>query len=89
MRHYKNARFRKLFDALPKAIQDKANKQFRLLKMNSKHPSLHFKKVAGEKERWSVRVDADYRAVGYEPKSGIGIVWYWIGKHSDVDKLLK
>lgn len=89
MKHYRNAKFRKLFDALPKAIQAKANKQFQLLKTNSKHPSLSFKKVAGEENRWSVRVDADYRALAYESKLGIGMVWYWIGKHSDVDKLLK
>jgi len=89
MRHYRSARFRKLFDALPRAIQAKANKQFQLLKMNSKHPSLHFKKVAGEEDRWSVRVDADYRAVGHESKSGTGIVWYWIGNHSDAEKVLK
>lgn len=87
VKHIKGERFRKLFNALPKEIQAKANKQFRLLKMDSKHPSLHFKRVAGEGMRWSVRVDANYRALGYEQESEI--FWYWIGTHSDFDKRLK
>jgi len=87
MKHIKGERFRKLFDALPKAIQDKANKQFQMLKTNHRHPSLHFKKIASEENLWSVRVDANYRALGVESKSGI--VWRWIGTHSEFDKLLK
>lgn len=87
VKHRKSEDFRKFFDALPKAIQVKANKQFQLLKMDIKYPSLHFKKVAGQEGRWSVRVDANYRVLGYESASEI--VWYWIGSHSEVDKMLK
>jgi len=88
MKHIKGGRFCKLFDALPKAIQAKANKQFQLLKADSKHPSLHFKKIASEENLWSVRVDANYRALGAESKSG-RMVWRWIGTHSEFDKLFK
>lgn len=87
MKHSKAREFHKFFDALPKAIQAKANRQFQMLKKDHRHPSMHFKKVAGEGIRWSVRVDANYRALGYELESEI--VWYWIGTHSDFDKLLK
>jgi hypothetical protein len=34
---------------------------------------------------WSVRVSAQYRAVGQ--RSGDEIVWVWIGSHNDFDKL--
>lgn len=87
VKHIKSDKFRKFFDALPKAIQAKANKQFQLLKADSKHPSLHFKKIASEENLWSVRVDANYRALGIESKSEI--VWEWIGSHSGFDKRLK
>jgi len=87
MRHTKTPKFCKLFDALPKAIQAKANRQFQMLTTDPKHPSLRFKKVAGEENLWSVRVDANYRALGYEEESEI--TWRWIGAHSDFDKRLK
>jgi len=87
MKHSRTADFRKLFDALPKAIQAKANKQFQILKAGSKHPSLRFKKVASKENHWSVRVDANYRALGYASESRI--TWYWIGNHSGADKVLK
>jgi len=48
VKHIKDREFRKFFDALPKAIQDKANRQFQMLKTDHRHPSLRFKKVAGE-----------------------------------------
>lgn len=87
VKHIKSDKFRKLFDALPKAIQTKANKQFKLLKADSKHPSLRFKKISSEENLWSARVDANYRALGIESKSEI--VWEWIGSHSDLDNRLK
>jgi hypothetical protein len=36
---------------------------------------------------WSVRIGLSYRALGYiENKE---IVWYWIGSHSEYDRILK
>jgi hypothetical protein len=54
-----------------------------LLKENPLHPSLHFKKV---KLYYSVRVNLQYRALGIEVPEGI--VWFWIGNHSDYDRIL-
>jgi len=87
MRHTRTADFCKLLNALPKAIQAKANKQFQMLKADPRHPSLRFKKVSSKGNHWSVRVDADYRALGKASESKI--TWFWIGNHSDADKVLK
>jgi hypothetical protein len=54
MRHFKDPKFKPLFDALPPRVQDVANKNFALLKRDPKHPSLHFKRV--KDDLWSVRV---------------------------------
>jgi len=49
--------------------------------------TLHFasKKLSGYADVWSVRLSAQYRAVGQ--RSGNEIVWVWIGSHNDFDKL--
>ena len=70
----------------PVINQALANKNFALLKSDPHHPSLHFKKIGTNKQLWSVRVGAHYRALGREKP--VGILWFWIGKHSIYDKLL-
>ncbi|MEM1393696.1 MAG: hypothetical protein AAGG00_10460 [Cyanobacteria bacterium P01_H01_bin.150] len=57
---------------------------YELLKQDSSHPSLHFKKIG--KKYWSVRAGLDYRALGIENDNGI--LWFWIGSHAEYDKLL-
>ena len=52
-------------------------------KENPKHPSLHFKKI---NNYFSVRANIQYRALGVEVENGV--LWFWIGSHSDYDKLL-
>jgi len=59
---------------------------FRLLKADPFHPSLHLKKVGRRKQLWSVRIGAHYRALGVEKPEGI--VWFRIGTHADYDNLL-
>jgi hypothetical protein len=48
------------------------------------HPGLQFKKVEGEDDLYSVRISANYRALGV--MQGSRIVWFWIGSHADYDK---
>ena len=60
-----------------------ADKNFELLKKNPYHPSLHLKKVG---RYWSVRVGKKYRAIGIEIEDGI--IWFWIGKHSEYEKIV-
>jgi hypothetical protein len=64
-------------------IRGLADKNFELLKADSLHPSLHFKKVG---KVWSVRVGFHYRAVAMPIEEGF--LWVWIGTHAEYDKLL-
>ena len=84
MRHLKSSDFRKLFDTLPAEVQAQARKQFELVKINPRHPSLRFKKVG---DIWSVRVSTNYRALA-EPVDG-GFYWYWIGSHAEYNRLIR
>jgi len=54
---------------------------------NPSHPSLRFKKLEGFDRAWSVRIGAQYRAVG--ERIGDKIAWTWIGTHNEFDKLFK
>jgi len=49
------------------------------------HSSLRFKKLAGHEDIWSVRISAQYRAIGERP--GDIVSWIWIGTHNEFDKL--
>jgi len=68
---------------LPADIQRLADENFKLLKTNPRHPSLHFKKVG---RFWSVRVGIHYRALAVE--DGNDVVWFWIGHHSKYDQII-
>ncbi len=68
---------------MPTEVQDLARSTHALLKQNPRHPSLHFKKVGAY---WSVRVGLHYRALAVEAADGL--VWFWIGAHSEYDKLI-
>ena len=83
MNHLATPRFWECYRALPNSIQNLADKNFNLLKENPKHPSLHFKKVG---RFWSARVGLAYRALAVE--SNKDIIWFWIGNHSEYDKLV-
>ena len=76
-----------LFAKLPQNVQKQARKANRLFEENPYHPSLHFKCVNQEKSRYSVRVNKSYRAVG--TKKGDTIIWYFIGTHTDYDRILR
>ena len=83
MKHHTSSRFWALYGALPEEVRSLADKNYALLKTNSKHPSLHFKRLG---DLWSVRVGAHYRALGTDVEDGI--VWVWIGTHREYDKIV-
>ena len=56
------------------------------LARQSPYPSLDFKKLAGQGERFSIRVGDHYRALGH--KISGGCEWVWIGTHEDYNKLI-
>lgn len=78
--------FRTGFEKLPAKIQKLARKNYRLWVRDASHPSLHFKKISANEPIFSVRVGLDYRAIGL--LIGDTMVWYWIGPHSEYDKIL-
>ena len=83
MIHHASASFWTAYQQLPRAIQGLADKNFELLKKGDDHPSLHFKRIDSF---FSVRVGLRYRALGTETDDGV--LWFWIGTHSEYDKLL-
>ncbi len=87
MMHMTLPRFWRHYRELPKDVQKLADKNFELLKSDPHHRSLDFKKVGRNKQLWSVRVGAHYRALGTEKPDGV--LWFWIGPHAKYDQLLK
>jgi hypothetical protein len=85
VRHFASTKFWQCFYVLPVDIQQQARDNYRLLKQNPQHPSLHFKPIKNGAFR-SVRVSLGYRALGVPIEDGIQ--WFWIGSHADYDKLL-
>jgi len=71
---------------LPEQVQRQAKIAYSRFQQDPFHPGLQFKQVHEVKPIYSARISRDYRAVGI--KNGDEIVWFWIGSHSDYDKLL-
>ena len=86
MNHTTLPRFWQHYRRLSKEIRTVADKNFRLLKIDPYHPSLHFKKVGKTKQLWSVRVGAHHRALGLDESKEV--VWFWIDTHAEYDRLL-
>jgi len=76
------------FAQLPERVKKTARKNYKLWKENPTHPSLEFKKLNTQEPLSSIRVGIGWRAVGVL-KTLDTIVWFWIGSHSEYDKLLK
>jgi hypothetical protein len=75
-----------LFSDLPIDVQREAKRAWRLFQNNPSHPGLHFKKLEGEDDIYSVRIGLDYRALAVMNNGRV--VWFWIGAHSDYDRLV-
>ncbi len=84
MKHFANPSFWECYRKLPSDIQELADKNFKLLKTNPRHPSLHLKKV---RNYWSARVGIKYRTLAVEVERYL--VWFWIGTHAEYDKLIQ
>lgn len=80
MKHSASSQFWVQYRALPPDVRDVADKCFRLLKADSFHPSLHFKKLG---RVWSVRIGLHYLALAVE----VEYLWVWIGSHAQYDKM--
>ena len=87
MNSHTTDKFRKAIAELPTEVQQQARQAYRLFVENPYHPSLHFKPVHPTRPIYSARVGLHYRAVGI--LDGDDIIWYWIGHHSEYDKLIR
>jgi hypothetical protein len=83
VRHFASAAFWRAYERLPPNVRALADKNYELLKQNPQHPSLHFKQIG---RFWSVRVGAHYRALGVDVEDGV--LWFWIGSHTDYDRMI-
>ena len=79
-------RFWALFHALPHEIRDLAVKNYELWCRDPQHPSLHFRRLQGREDRFSIRVGNHYRALGRLDADTI--TWVWIGTHAEYDRLV-
>lgn len=61
MEIYHTPHFKRNFRKFPKEIQDKFEKQIKLLLSDISHPSLQVKKYDKEKQIWQARVDRNAR----------------------------
>ncbi|GIK73032.1 MAG: hypothetical protein BroJett021_20200 [Chloroflexota bacterium] len=80
--HRTTPRFWAQFDRLSPELQRLARKNFRLLKRDSTHPSLQFKKVG---RFWSARIGLNHHALAVE--DGDDFIWVWIGNHDEYERL--
>jgi hypothetical protein len=83
LKHFASPEFWDAYGSLPKRMQRLAGMNFRRLRENPKHPSLHFK-LAGR--YWSARIGLHYRALAI--RDGEDFIWFWIGSHAEYDRLL-
>jgi hypothetical protein len=83
LKHTASTKFWALYEGLPPEVRATADKNYALLKADTRHPSLHFKRIGA---LWSVRVGDRYRALAHEVEDGFH--WFWIGTHAEYDKLV-
>jgi hypothetical protein len=83
----RTARFKKAFESLPADIQEAARIAYQQFRDEPTHPSLHLKQVHPSQPIYSARISLHYRALAV--REGDTFVWFWIGSHSDYDRLIK
>jgi hypothetical protein len=88
MRSRRTAKFKQQLNALPIEIRRTANAAYRLFTRDPYHTSLHFKRIKADEPIYSVRIGLYYRALGNREEADL-IVWFWIGPHSEYDKLIE
>ena len=55
------SRFKRAYKSLPGDAKGRVKEALRTLAANSKHPSLHLKKIKGTRDIWEARAGLDYR----------------------------
>jgi len=71
VKHFATPAFWKAYKTLPLPVQRLADRNYKLLKSDPNHPSLHFKHVGRFR---SVRIGLHFRALGVDVIDGV--VWF-------------
>lgn len=87
MKSFTSRRFRERYEKLPRDVKLRAQRAYKLFRLNPAHPGLNFKKVDDQDNVYSARVGLGYRALAQ--MDGEDVVWFWIGPHAEYDKLLR
>ena len=74
------------FRRLDPEVQRKVQRAYDLFKDNPRHGSLQFKRVKGTRNRYSARVDDNFRVLG--ELNGNTITWRWVGPHDEYDRMI-
>jgi hypothetical protein len=80
-------KFRKAFRNLPAPVQRKARKAFHLWRQDPGNPLLPYKQIHQIKTGLFHPYRARLGAVGIKAENHL--IWFWVGSHSDYDKLVK
>jgi len=87
MRSIRTSRFKALYENLPESVQREADEAYRRFAENPDHPGLNFERIKGTKAPlYPARVGRRHRSLA--GRDGDVWVWFWIGSHSEYDKLL-
>ena len=80
--------FRALYERLPDTVRRQARQAYRQFKSDSSTPGLNFERIHRAKSPiYSARVSEQYRVLGRKEDDET-ITWFWIGTHSEYDKLI-
>ncbi len=79
--------FWKLYEALPQQVQRTADKAYEIWQTNPNTRGLYFKRVGRKEPVYSVRVGRGHRVLGL--LVGDTVLWFWIGKHDEYERILK
>ncbi len=71
MQFFRTERFKKDFERLPRDIQVKLPPVLERFLANSRHPSLHVKKMEGVRDIWELRVTDNYRITFQFVREGV------------------
>ena len=71
MQCFRTERFKKDFKRLPTEIQERVGKTLERFVSDSRHPSLHVKKMEGAPDIWELRVSDNYRVTFQFVQEGV------------------
>ncbi len=83
MNHHATPEFWSCYRSLPEEVRGLADRSIEFLNADPRHPSVRLKQIG---DYWSARIGLHYRALGITVDDGIS--WFWMGHHSEYDKLI-